>query len=231
MLVRVTDELKGSVPHVQVKRGYKELLITDTGQSILLDGEMGFCIDTKELYVGYNGNLFLLASIDDIQGGGGSGGGGTLTGAYVELVTTDGSKYRVTMTDEGRLNVINSLCDTATPATPSLAGNFLDPKSNSYLIINKVYGGGVMTPNGLANANATLVSHAFIELYNMSPDKTFNLKGLAIQVAVKNQPWQIWPLRGEVKPGSSFLIRGAEYTDPLRKAIQSRGSGLRSEHS
>ena len=201
------ETFHGSVPHVMVKRGYKALLTDAQGVPILQPGEFGFTIDTQELYINNGGNLRLVAKV----GGTGAGGdsSGTLTGAYVELVSTDGTKYRITVNDEGQLIILDSIDDTAVSPPPDQSGRYAG------LIISKAYGGGAV------QSNLTVVSHSFIELYNNS-DHTLNLKGLAIQYGAMNVAWKIAALRGDVKPYSSFLIRGAEHSDPALPSTRYR---------
>lgn len=72
------------------------------------------------------------------------------------------------------------------------------------LIINQVYGGGLIDDMG------TCVSHSFIELYNTT-ENTIVLDGLSVQYAEKDVPWEVFDLTGEIKPQHSYLIRCARH--------------------
>ena len=188
---------KGTVERIILKRGYKQDI------EDLFEGELGFCMDTEELYIGNKGGLKLLAKV----GGGGSGGSNNVTGEYVELVSTDGTKYRLRVNNDGDFVVYNSIADTADNPTLDQAPLYKG------LIINHCYGGGAV------KANVAPCSHGFIELYNSS-DKVINLKGLSIQYGEMGKDWQCLPLKGIIKPLHSFLIRCAEHTDIYRKTCR-----------
>jgi hypothetical protein len=187
----LTPRPEGTVAAITVKRGYKKDI------EGLQEGEMGFCLDTEELYIGNKGTLRLLAKVGGLGGGSGSG---SLTGKYVELETDSGSKFRIHVDEEGNLHALPAAVDTINPPDISEASKF------DGLVIRHVYGGG------LPDTNRTIVSHGFIELYN-NTQYTFNLKGLSIQYATANEPWKALPLRGIIKPYHSFLIRCAQHTD------------------
>ena len=186
---------KGTVGRVITKRGYKSDI------SDLQEGELGFCIDTEELYIGNKGTLRLLARVGGTAGGGGSGGG-NVTADYVELVAPSGEKFRMVINDEGQTILIPTKSFLATDPAPGDSGNF------NGLFINRVYIGG----DDPTDYNINPCSHNFIELYN-STGNTFNLKGLSLQYGTSHTDWQTLPLRGEIKPYSSFLIRGKNVAD------------------
>ncbi|MBP3905759.1 MAG: hypothetical protein J6D12_01445, partial [Peptostreptococcaceae bacterium] len=188
---------KGTVERIILKRGYKQDIEN------LFEGELGFCMDTEELYIGNKGGLKLLAKV----GGGSSGGSNNVTGEYVELVSTDGTKYRLRVNNDGDFVVYNSIADTADNPTLDQAPLYKG------LIINHCYGGGAV------KANVAPCSHGFIELYNSS-DKVINLKGLSVQYGEMGKDWQCLPLKGTIKPLHSFLIRCAEHTDIYRKTCR-----------
>lgn len=188
----------GTVNKIILKRGLKQDL------EDLNEGELAFCIDTEELYIGNKGLKKLLAKVGGVGGGSGSQ---NVTGEYVELIAPNKSKYRVTVNDDGDLIAYNSIVDTAEPPALSENGRFKG------LLINKVYGGGHR------NSNTTPCSHGFIELYN-NTENTYNLKGLSIQYAEYLGEWKSLPLRGIVKPFTSFLIRCAEHTDITRPSTR-----------
>lgn len=188
------DGAAGTVGHILVRRGLKEDI------ELLQEGEFGFCIDTEELYIGNKGSIRLLAKV----GGLNVSDSDNLTGEYLELIASNGEKFRLTVTNTGEMIVYRTAAEEAPAALPADSGRF------NGLLINKVYGGGI------PDSNATPCSHSFIELYN-STDNTMNLKGLAIQYGEYLKEWQMLPLRGEIKPYHSFLIRCAQHTDPYRR--------------
>lgn len=189
---------EGTVGHLLVKRGLKEDIEN------LQEGEMGFCLDTEELYIGNKGRLRLLTRVGGTSSGSGSG---NVTADYVELISNNGKKYRLTVNDDGEPLIFNSEVDTIALPKPEDSGRFKG------LIINKAYGGGNR------NTNDTPVSHGFIELYN-STESTINLRGLSLQYGEYLGEWKVLPLRGEIKPFCSFLIRCAEHSDPYRQSTR-----------
>lgn len=189
---------KGTCERIIFKRGLKSDI------EALHEGEVGFCIDTEELYIGSKGALKLLAKVGGVGGGSGTG---NVTGEYVELIAPNNERYRVRVNNDGDIQVYKSIADTANNPT-------LD-QSPLYkgLIINHCYGGGSR------DANVAPVSHGFIELYNNS-DNEINLKGLSLQYGELGKSWQVFPLRGIVKPYNSFLVRCAQHTDINRKTCR-----------
>lgn len=188
------DGASGTVGRILIKRGLKSEIES------LHEGEFGWCIDTNELYIGSNGKLILLNS-------GGGGSSGNVTADYIELVSSQGTRFRLTVNDVGDPIIFNSRVDTAALPDKTDAGRF------SGLFINKVYAGGAR------DTNNTPVSHGFIELYNTT-SSVINLRGLSLQYGEYLKPWEVLPLRGEVKPYSSFLIRCAQHSDPYRRDVR-----------
>lgn len=191
------DGASGTVNRILLKRGYKNDI------EALHEGELGFCLDSEELYIGNKGRLRLLAKVGGLNGSGSN----NVTGEYIELVSENGKKYRIRVNDDGALLINDSISETA--------DNPLLDQAPLYkgLIINHCYGGGAV------KANIAPCSHGFIELYNKS-DKVINLKGLSIQYGELGKDWQSLPLRGIIKPMHSFLIRCAEHTDIYRKTCR-----------
>lgn len=184
------EENHATVKTIAIKRGYKRDLKS------LMEGEFGFCLDTEELYIGNKGGLRLIGKV----GGLGGSGGGNLTGKFLELECESGKKFRIHINESGSLMIYPNEVDNVIAPKPSEANKF------DGLVIRAVYGGGER------GTNKTVCSHGFIELYN-NTKYVFNLKGLSIQYASNNEPWQCLPLRGLIKPYCSFLIRCAEHTD------------------
>lgn len=187
----------GTVETILLKRGLKKDLPS------LMEGELGFCIDTEELYVGVKGSRKLLAKV----GGTGSSGTSNVTAEYIELISKSGKKFRIRVNEEGKMYSLNSTADTANKPSET------DAASYSGLIINHVYGGGDK------NTNMTPCSHGFIELYNKTT-QPINLRGLYLQYCPYGTDWQVLELHGIVNPLCSFLVRCAEHTDIHRKTTK-----------
>lgn len=196
----LNEDNGGKINVLRIKRGLKKYITN--GDYILKEGELGFCMDTEELYIGNKGLPRLIA-------GGTSGGssGGNLTGKYVELEASDGSKYRLGINEDGAIKVLTSLVDTATDPAKTEASKYAG------LIIRHVYGGG------RKNRGDTICSHSFIELYNNTP-YNMNLKGLSVQCASNGEPWQSLELRGYVKAYHSFLIRCGQVADMNKPTVK-----------
>ena len=75
---------KGTVERILLKRGLKNEIEN------LHEGELGFCIDTVELYVGNKGALKLLAKVGGV---GGNSKNINVTSEYIELIAPDYTKY------------------------------------------------------------------------------------------------------------------------------------------
>ena len=74
------------------------------------------------------------------------------------------------------------------------------------LYINSFYCGGDNSDVHTIN----YCTHNFVELSNLT-DKDINLEGLSLQYAKGNGAWiDVLPLKGIIKSGGTFLIRGAE---------------------
>lgn len=187
---------QGTINCLTIKRGYQRDL------DLAYDGELGYCIDKKQLYI-KNGNSYDLIG----SNGGGNNPGTTVSSKFIELQSQDNSTYRVSVDNDGNLNTTNLIAYTSSVPTLEEANKF------DGLVIRHVYGGGEL------HTNTAPVSHGFIELYNNRP-YVFNLNGLSIQYATKGTEWQVLPLTGIVRPYHSFLIRCGEHTEIDRKTAR-----------
>lgn len=88
---------------------------------------------------------------------------------------------------------------------------------NLALCINEVYAND--NEEYIANAEHNInipVSHNFVEISNLNPEKTYDLSNVSLQYYNPleknnaNKGWHILHLKGFIKPGSTFLIRGAK---------------------
>lgn len=187
------EEASGTCNTICIKRGYKRDLKN------IFEGELIFCLDTDELFIGgTHGALKLLAKAGGSSGG--SGGGGNISSNYVELLSNSKNAYRLTVSDDGHLQIFRNIVDTA--PTPSIT----EPGRFKGLQIHQIFSGG----NSLENKSP--VSHGFIELYN-STLNSINLKGLSVQISELNGEWKALNLRGIVPPKHSFLIRCGNVSD------------------
>lgn len=182
------EDIEPNANHILLKRGYKADL------PILFDGELGYCKDTNELYIGANGQLVLI-------NGGTGDSSSNVTAEYIDLLSPSKKTYRMTVSDEGAVQIQDMDEYNKPDPLPSEANLFAG------LIINHIYGGGY------EGANNTPVSHGFIELYN-STDNSMSLKGLSVHYGEYNKGWRTLNLFGTVPAKTSFLIRGAQHTNP-----------------
>ena len=171
---------------MKIKRGYKRNL------PILQDGQLGYCKDSKELYIGNDGKNDLINP--KVEGGTGSGDmTGTVTAEYLKLVAPNGREFKISVTNEGELNVTRFIPE-------EVEGPY------SGLKINQIYGGGVIGDEG------TAVTHGFIELYNDS-NKAINLNGLSVQYAKAGNDWEVCELSGMLPAYHSYLIRANRHSE------------------
>lgn len=187
------NPFSGNIKAFTLKRGNKSDFLKP--EMTLMEGELAFCLDTEELYIGNKGAKRLLGKV----GGASGSGGGNVTGEYVMLETPDRQYYRLYLDNSGKLHIMHGDAYFAT------APNVTDSARFKGLLINHVFGGGEV------KKNVSPVTHSFIELYN-NTDNKINLKGLSLQVAGNGEKWNVLELVGIVNPRSSFLIRCSEIT-------------------
>lgn len=205
----ITEGLQFTVPCISIKN--------DTGENFaknwqnLIDCELLWIND--EIVAGQDqpGRLYIYTDGNFIPVGSGvsSGGGGTISATnimkmffqYLGLSGDDGKKYRIHINSSGELQVYNA--DNAK----------LDFDSNvygqvyvsHYLQINSIYCGGTDKDEYSFQS----CSHNFVELSNNGTED-ISLNGLYLLYKPKSDGvWQYLELKGEVKAGSTFLIRGA----------------------
>lgn len=176
-----------------------------------VDYELIIATDAKRLYTKINGEPVNLSGT-----GGGSGGGSIDYEALdkldtIGLVAPDGQIWRVKVNNNGQLVVYKKEWDTA-QAEPT--GGQEDPDTGwiyvtslylQKLYINSLYCGGLTSDEYSYNP----CSHNFVELSNLT-NNDISLEGLSLQYGTEGNQWQALPLWGNIKAGSTFLIRGAQ---------------------
>lgn len=167
---------------MQIKRGLKRNL------PLLKDGQLAYCKDTKELWIGNDGTNEQVVGSSS----------GNVTADFIQLVSPNGTAFKLTVSDTGEL-IINKV-DVSEPEEPT-------PETVDYtgLIINQVYGGG----------KDAACSHHFVELYNKS-NKAIKLDGVSLYGATYKAPdWQHVQLSGTIPAKCSYLIRGTASTNSI----------------
>ncbi|MBP3360044.1 MAG: metallophosphoesterase [Clostridia bacterium] len=104
------------------------------------------------------------------------------------------------------LSILSSFLSSA--GVPALGAE----ENRAHVIINQVYGGGDR------NDIEAPVSHSFVELYNPT-DKDIDLSGWSLQYSHEGDSWQVLELKGIIKAGSSFLVRGGPHNPNGRLKI------------
>lgn len=167
---------------MQIKRGFKRNL------PLLKDGQLAYCKDTKELWIGNDGKNEQVVGSSS----------GNVTADFIQLMSPNGTAFKITVSDAGDLEI--KKVETSTPEDTV-------PETVDYtgLLINQVYGGG----------KDAACSHHFVELYNTT-DKPMNLEGVSLYGATYKAPqWQHVPLKGVIPAKCSYLIRGTTSTNSI----------------
>lgn len=166
---------------IKIKRGRSENL------PVLDDGELGYCKDTKELYIGNDGENCII---------GGNSSSESVQADYIILQSVPSKKpFKITVSDSGVLTVQEIIEEEAPPEVPETPDT-----GYAGLIINQYYGGGAAVDTGS-------VSHCFVELYN-STSETIDLTGMSVQyVSYMNDTWEKVDLVGSVPAKCSYLIK------------------------
>lgn len=228
-----TKDLLPNGTHLCIKSGTHAEMITNKAD--FLPKELLWCWDTKELWIKDPRTLNLI-KIGSTTGGGtiddelmeqiltevigtGSAAKTKIVGIEFADMTNKNNTYLVNVVD-GQLNVhdyrldLNTLAgNTQTagvgiyyttpyfPITSDLVGSTASPK----IYINMVYTGDSNDSYSYGGA-----SHNFIELCNLGLTD-LNLKGLYLHYTERlSGNWVTLPLKGTLKAGGTFLIRGAQ---------------------
>ena len=202
-----------NIKHLCIKAGTYQSLLDNSDK--FLNNELLWCTDVLRLYIKSEGQLIWLNKAT------GSGGGDTpSTGGMtledldkletIGFVAPSGQTYRVKVNNDGELIVYMKELDTPQPEP---AGGETDTNGWVYvtslylqkLYINSLYCGGLTADEHSYN----YCSHNFVELSNLT-DSDINLNGLSLQYSASGTNWEVLPLKGLIKKGSTFLIRGAQ---------------------
>lgn len=199
-------------PNTKAVRGHYGTLkeIQDNFKDFV-DYELLIATDAKRLYTKIDGEPVNLTGSTS-----GGGGGGLDYEALDKLdtigfVAPNGQVYRVKVNNNGQLVVYKKELDTP-QAEPT--GGQTDPNTGwvyvttlylQKLYINSLYCGGITGDEYSYNP----CSHNFVELSNLT-GKDVSLNGLSLQYGTEGGDWEVLPLWGNIKAGSTFLIRGAQ---------------------
>lgn len=177
-----------------------------------VDYELLLATDVKRLYTKIDGEPVNLTGSS-----GGGGGGGSIDYEALDmldtigLVSPSGQVFRVKVNNNGQLIVYKKELDT--PQAEPIGGQ-TDPNTGwiyvttlylQKLYINSLYCGGLTSDEYSYNP----CSHNFVELSNLT-NADISLNGLSLQYGTEGGNWEVLPLWGNIKKGSTFLIRGAQ---------------------
>lgn len=199
-------------PNTKAVRGhYGTLKEIQDNFKYFVDYELLIATDAKRLYTKIDGEPVNLTGSTS-----GGGGGGLDYEALDKLdtigfVAPNGQVYRVKVNNNGQLVVYKKELDTpqAEPTggqTDSSTGwVYVTTLYLQKLYINSLYCGGITSDEYSYNP----CSHNFVELSNLT-GKDVSLNGLSLQYGTEGGDWEVLPLWGNIKAGSTFLIRGAQ---------------------
>lgn len=203
-----TDEYE---PNTKAVRGhYGTLKEIQDNFNNFVDYELLIATDVKRLYTKINGEPVNLTGTS-------SGGGGSIDYEALDKLDTIGfvapneQVYRVKVNNNGQLVVYKKELDTpqAEPTggqeEPGTGWVYVTTLYLQKLYINSLYCGGITSDEYSYNP----CSHNFVELSNLT-GKDVSLNGLSLQYGTEGGNWEVLPLWGNIKAGSTFLIRGAQ---------------------
>ena len=203
------DNVSPNIKHLSIKAGVYDKMLENIDKFV--NNELLWCTDVNRLYIKSEGQLIWLN-----KGSSSSSGGGNINSSDLDnletigLVAPSGQVYRIKVNDNGVLQVYKKQLDTphAEPTggeTDESGWVFVRSLFLQKLYINSLYCGGLASNEHSYNR----CSHNFVELSNLT-GKDLTLKGLSLQYSISGTDWEVLPLEGEIKNGSTFLIRGAQ---------------------
>lgn len=196
------DHLKYTIPNISVK--------TDTMANFsanyrnLIDGELIWMTDKNSLYIYINGKFVSISN--------GTGGDvptpDDMTQEDIEklyfnhlgFTNSKNEQYKMEINENGNIIVYNTANYDGNIGNKGTYGSYI----SDYLRINSIFLGGVSTKLDSFSA----CSHNYVELANGST-KDINLNGIYLLYRAPGvDDWTPLALRGIIKAGSTFLIRG-----------------------
>lgn len=205
----VADYSEFTVPNLSIRC----ITTGEANAQNLVDGELLWVTDeivagsntAGRLYIYYGGNFIAVGSGN---GGGGTGGGSISANDLIKLYFDylgfkgeNGKKYRIKIDNQEDLVVY---CAESAELVKD-QGTYGQVWISHDLQINSIYCGG--DGNEFSYQPC---SHNFVELTNNGTED-LKLNGLYLLYKPHSGgKWQYLPLRGEIKAGSTFLIRGAQ---------------------
>lgn len=196
------DHLKYTIPNISVK--------TDTMANFsqnyrnLIDGELIWMTDKNSLYIYINGKFVSISN--------GTGGDvptpDDMTQEDIEklyfnhlgFTNSKNEQYKMEVNENGNIIVYNTANYDGNIGNKGTYGSYI----SDYLRINSIFLGGVNTKLDSFSA----CSHNYVELANSST-KDINLNGIYLLYRAPGvDEWIPLALRGFIRAGSTFLIRG-----------------------
>lgn len=196
------NHLNYTIPNISIK--------TDTMANFssnyrnLIDGELIWMTDKNSLYIYINGKFVSISN--------GTGGDiptpDDMTQEDIEklyfnhlgFTNSKNEQYKMEINENGNIIVYNTANYDGNIGNKGTYGSYI----SDYLRINSIFLGGVNTKLDSFSA----CSHNYVELANGST-KDINLNGIYLLYRAPGvDDWTPLPLRGIIKAGSTFLIRG-----------------------
>ena len=196
------DHIKYTIPNISVK--------TDTMANFsqnyrnLIDGELIWMTDKNSLYIYINGKFVSISN--------GTGGDvptpDDMTQEDIEklyfnhlgFTNAKNEQYKMEVNENGNIIVYNTANYDGNIGNKGTYGSYI----SDYLRINSIFLGGVNTKLDSFSA----CSHNYVELANSST-KDINLNGIYLLYRAPGvDEWTPLALRGFIRAGSTFLIRG-----------------------
>lgn len=122
-----------------------------------------------------------------------------ITSIVGTVTSPNGTQFKLKVDDNGNLYADDTDENGGTPQGPTTSDSL--PK----FYINEFYCGGKSANEHTLN----YCSHNFVELSNLTT-KDINLSGVTLQYAIDGVDWSVLKLKGVIKSGSTFVIRGAQ---------------------
>lgn len=192
------EDLKYTVPNISIKMDSSNNFQTNINN--LIDGELCWITDYKKLYIYYKGEF--------ISVGGSAGGSGVSIEEimafffnYLGFQNQLEDSYRVCVDENGKVTSYYYKERNEIGGIYTDSGAYIAPR----LSINTIFCGG----EGDAYSYQSC-THNFVELGNGGTEDV-NLDNIYLLYAAnKDTPWKACKLRGKIKAGSTYLIRGAQ---------------------